>query len=57
MSNSLVFVREFYVAHYVVVTVKCLPGENWVSTMFRPDKESFDERPWVLNGILYRRGE
>ena len=54
--GELMFVAEYDRGYHLVVPVKWLPGELWVSSLFK-DNKSRVERKWGSPPrLLYRRG-
>ncbi len=56
--SCLIFAGEFDTRYFLLVPVKCLPGEMWLQTLYICEKRDFLKRKWVKTGCLYvREGE
>jgi len=51
--STLVFLGEYSETKYLVIPVKCLQGELWIGTMFVGNKDRFDRKKCVRDGVLY----
>lgn len=54
-ATTLVAVGEYDAEHYLVVPVKSLPGENWLETLYIDRKQKFEDRKWVVGGMIFKR--
>lgn len=55
--SCLIFSGEFDARYFLLVPVKCLPGEMWLQTLYICEKRNFLKRGWVKAGCLYVREE
>jgi len=53
-ASSVQFVENYSDDYYLMIPVKCLPGELWIETMFIEDKKRFAKR-WGKRKLLYER--
>jgi hypothetical protein len=53
--GTLIFIEEFDAIYYLVISVKCLAGELWISTMYPDKKSRFEKRQWVKAGPIYTK--
>jgi hypothetical protein len=54
--GELMFVAEYDRGYHLVVPVKWLPGEMWVSSLFKDNKPRVERKWGSPPRLLYRRG-
>ncbi|HET7035947.1 MAG TPA: hypothetical protein VFI42_09730 [Thermomicrobiaceae bacterium] len=55
--NSLVFVDDWDTAYLLAASIKALPGELWLETLYVTRTQRFLRRRWTQHGPLYVRLE